>query len=792
MAINPNIVPQPHQQALTQEAEQAAKDDTDFRKLVLWHMGSGKGPVSLMAANALGFPYSAVVPAALRPNYIQEENKFTDKSIPSEVLSYNKITKGYEPPGQTVIFDEAGRLGRPSAQSRAAYELAKKKKHVLLLSGTPISNHPDEFSNIYNILTNNNLSQDEFANKFIKEKDVTPGGFFGRLLGRPSSHETVIDNEDELRKELQGKIDYYTPSKPNVPIQYQDIETDMSPSQANIYKGIWNKLPLLLKIKLKYDYGLTGKELRNLQSFAVGPRQIGLSELPFQDKPDPIKAFSTSGKLTKAFSELNNVLGNNPQSKAIIYSNFIRAGLDPYAAALKNKNIPHGMFHGGLNDLERKNMVNDFNNGKLRVALVGPAGAEGISLKGAQLIQLLDPHWNEARMNQAKARGLRFDSHIGLPEDLQNVTVQRYISKLPLSLKHKALEQLGVDMSRNREGTDDYLMHLAARKEKINQQFLEILKDIGTKKQADDLSDIVSSLDIDYEFIEKCAGVVSYVPRSAVSSVRQHGLLSSKAMLDRPDVLSLAASNFKTNPDDLKQSINSRLSGWKPESSMGPNVMFSEIPKTMVDKFPDNHPMKSMDLVPVHIDLDKLLADVPETKIHGQELLPYNEYLKKWTKDQLESNQDDPSFRHRNLSSEEINNYINTDPNVLWSTYYEDDGAGRYAPDVPHAAVITPDGRISTKYLNFDHIFNKTSTDLNQIKQLSDVKEYNAKTNRIRDLIKNNPSDWAIDSHQEHTVGLTHVPTGWRYHLPKHTLLDLFPEVRQSTLKTPFGEIAAV
>lgn len=498
MPLADGITLQPHQRWLADTAKQHLERNEPFKQLLLWNLGSGKGGGSLAAAHALGKPYSAIVPAALRETLKHEERKFTDQSIPSEILSYNKLTTGYQPPhAETLIFDEAGRLGRPTKQTRAATNLATPDRNVILLSGTPIQNDPEEFTNIYNILTQNNFSPEEFRQKYIANKEL-PQGFFSRLFKGPiQSNEEEIINQDELKASLAGKVDYYAPAKPVVPTTYQDIETEMSPGQASIYKGMWQNLPWLLRLKLKYDYGLSRDDLQRLKSFLTGPRQVGLSELPFQKNPDPYKAFQSSGKLTRAYQELNNTLSSDPNKKAIIYSNFIRAGLDPYAEALSRNKIPYGMFYGGMNDVERKKMVEDFNANKLRVALVGPAGSEGISLKGAQLIQLLDPHWHESRSRQAEGRGLRHDSHLHLPEDLRNVTIQRYISKLPLTTKQKMLELLGFDQSHNQLASDNYLRDLAAKKERLNKQFIDILKEVGTKKASE---------------LEWCIKASNYVP----------------------------------------------------------------------------------------------------------------------------------------------------------------------------------------------------------------------------------------------------------------------------------------
>ena len=152
--------------------------------------------------------------------------------------------------------------------------------------------------------------------------------------------------------------------------------------------------------------------------------------------------------------------------------------MNPYAAALERAKIPYGVFHGGIPTEARQRALRDYNEGKLRALLIGPAGAEGISTKGTNLIQLLDPHWNEARIQQARGRGLRFDSHAGLPEDLKNVQVQRYLSG---SEEPGFLGRL-LGQRRQRTG-DEVLETLSQNKEQLNEAFRKILREVGTPKR---------------------------------------------------------------------------------------------------------------------------------------------------------------------------------------------------------------------------------------------------------------------------------------------------------------------
>ena len=93
---------QPHQQRIADEVE-----DGPVRKLLYWGLGSGKSLGSLAAAENLGEPYTVIVPAALRENYKAEQQKFTDKAVPSQILSYSELARGKEPIyPDSLVFDE--------------------------------------------------------------------------------------------------------------------------------------------------------------------------------------------------------------------------------------------------------------------------------------------------------------------------------------------------------------------------------------------------------------------------------------------------------------------------------------------------------------------------------------------------------------------------------------------------------------------------------------------------------------------------------------------------------------
>lgn len=478
-ALKSDIKLQDHQQRVVDRIEENPR-------MLLYHgLGSGKSLSSIAAAEAAkklnGGSYGVAVPASLRDNFKKEISKFTEGSSP-EVMSYTGLGLGkrFQQDPDTLIMDEAARLRNPTAaRTQAAFEAAQKAKNLLLLTGTPITNAPSDLASLISLLNKKKMSPKAFDEQFVGSEKVWPG-VFNYLRGVKPGARTVVKNEDKLRALLAGKVDYQPSKTPEgVNINEELVRVPLSPEQKKIQRSIRTKIPPRFLWKLDKEFPLSKDELAKLNSFLSGLRQVSLSTHSFRADKDKLKAFQQSGKLQAAFKNLRKELGADPRKKAIIYSNFIESGLGPYAAGLEKEKIPHAYFHGGVSPKARQAAVDAYNKGKLRALLIGPAGAEGISTKGTSLIQLLDPHWNEARTQQARGRGLRFDSHADLPEELKNVAVQRYLSS---SDEPNALQKYLLGRKRERTG-DEILENLTAEKEKINDKFRAILKELGRPQE---------------------------------------------------------------------------------------------------------------------------------------------------------------------------------------------------------------------------------------------------------------------------------------------------------------------
>ena len=474
--LNPDVQLQEHQQRISDRVT-----GENPRMLVYHGLGSGKSLSALAAAEAAqrqhGGSYGIVAPASLKGNFQKEVKKFTTSQ--PEIMSYTGLGMGkqFKDQPETLVMDEAARLRNPNAAStRAAFQAAQKADRLMLLTGTPITNEPKDLASIVSMLNKQEITPEQFEKEYVGYKKVWPG-LWGWLQGATPGMKPIIRNGPKLRSLLEGKVDYQPSKTPEgVNINEQTIRVPLSPEQQKIQKAVRTKVPPGFLWKLDKEFPLSRQELSKLNSFMTGLRQVGLSTQPFRADRDPLKAFQQSAKMQEAFKNLKSTLDSDERKKAIIYSNFVDSGLGPYAAGLTQAGVPHAFFHGGVSPKVRQAAVDAYNAGKLRALLIGPAGAEGISTKGTSLIQLMDPHWNEARTQQARGRGLRFDSHAGLPDDLKNVAVQRYISS------SEEPSMLGKLMGYKRERTgDEVLERLTAEKEKLNEEFRDLLREIGSQ-----------------------------------------------------------------------------------------------------------------------------------------------------------------------------------------------------------------------------------------------------------------------------------------------------------------------
>jgi ribosomal protein L34 len=105
--------------------------------------------------------------------------------------------------------------------------------------------------------------------------------------------------------------------------------------------------------------------------------------------------------------------------------------------------------------------------------MITQSGAEGLNLRNVRYVYILEPFWNQVRIDQVIGRAIRKGSHLELPENERNVQVIMYISTF--TQKQTTLNKT-IKLRDDGRTTDEDILSIATRKNKIISQFLTMIK----------------------------------------------------------------------------------------------------------------------------------------------------------------------------------------------------------------------------------------------------------------------------------------------------------------------------
>jgi len=196
----------------------------------------------------------------------------------------------------------------------------------------------------------------------------------------------------------------------------------------------------------------------------------------------------------------------NSKGPLILYSNYVRMegleiiklylkyfGFSKFVGFDKGKNyLRYTEYHGNIKMETREVNKKYFNksdniDGKLiKIILISPAGSEGISLKNVRQVHVLEPYWNEVRIDQLIGRSIRQCSHSDLPIKERYVDIFRYISK----------------RNNKKETTDENIQNLANNKNNLIGSFLKTLKEIAVDAELFKNHNIQNNEYIPFQFNE--------------------------------------------------------------------------------------------------------------------------------------------------------------------------------------------------------------------------------------------------------------------------------------------------
>ena len=462
----------PHQQRVLDKLQ---KSDG---VIVAHQVGSGKTLTSIAAGIQSGMPMEVLTPASLVSNYGKEVAKHTKGTLPSiRVRSLPKAVsdakKGIDVDTSGVlVIDEAHKL-RNTGTATANYVgiPGRKAKKRLLLTGTPVYNRVSDIAPLVNIAAGETILPEnptEFKKRFIKETQAKVG-LISSLRGIKPGIIKSLKNKEQLHEALVGRIDVHMGDKDNFPsTSLEDVKVPMSKKQLGVYKYHMKEIPFHLRAKIKGNMPLTKQESKGLNTFLTGVRQSSLSPRPYIANMTDQEEDENTPKIQEAANRMIAASKSDSKFKGLAYSNY-KAGLNPYARALTRNKIPFRTFTGDMNKKEKQEAVKAFNSGAAKVMLVSSSGTEGLDLKGTRKVQILEPHFNESKIDQVIGRAVRYKSHAHLPTNDRNVHVERYFSAVPKSSLQRIFNK------KPNTGADEFLHGIAKGKLKLVNELSEIM-----------------------------------------------------------------------------------------------------------------------------------------------------------------------------------------------------------------------------------------------------------------------------------------------------------------------------
>ena len=466
------------------QAEALSRLDSQDGIILDHSTGSGKTKTFLKAiekrlAETKDGHALVLAPASLISNIDKEIEKHDVKIDRSRLIarSYEKASNESEELAKKKIViavaDEAQKLRNPGTKRHSTLSdiIATADKRVLA-SATPSYNHISDISPLINLAAGERVlpeGKKPFEDRYVSKTVEQPS-----LLKRITGHGPVEISGLKRKAELQSIVGEYVhhydlrddpAAKSKFPSKEEHvISVEMSPKQHQVYKYLEGRLPLHLRLKVRYNLPLDKKESAQLNAFSTGVRQVSNSIKPFVSEKDRGSA-ETSPKIRTAVSSLTEHHKADKNFRGLVYSNYLDAGLLDYSKELEKAKIPHTVFTGSLSAKEKDAAVAAYNKGEVPVLLISSSGAEGLDLKGTKLIQTLEPHFNQSKIDQVMGRGVRYMSHEHLPENERHVKIEHYLSVMPKEMFGKKSHSI-----------DEYLKHNSINKSDLSDQLRELVK----------------------------------------------------------------------------------------------------------------------------------------------------------------------------------------------------------------------------------------------------------------------------------------------------------------------------
>jgi len=353
--------------------------------------GSGKTLKALQATRQTST--TVITPASLTKNFDIEEKKFFGNISKRKTKTYAALARGHVLPGGTnLILDESHRIRNPKTKTLKNIKAQRKKyKKLLLMTATPMYNEPYDIVSQVNLVSGKKLllpQKSEFYKRhYIDRKQ--PLKVISRILGIKPGTYRILRNPAYTKSKLDKHT--YVVSHKNIkslmPGKTEEIvHVPMSNRQQAYYARLMGtKVPFKIRYKVKKNLLPTKTETKNLNKYLMGVRQLSNTTRLF-DTPQE----AHGPKLDKLIIDTKRELKRG--GKVLIYSNFLKSGIEPLEKRLLKSDISYSKIIGSMSKKERAKQVKKYLKNKTKVFVYSGAGAEGLNLPKTTLVQITEPY----------------------------------------------------------------------------------------------------------------------------------------------------------------------------------------------------------------------------------------------------------------------------------------------------------------------------------------------------------------------------------------------------------------
>lgn len=390
-------------------------NDAGLGGILALDMGLGKTPTLLahLATSSDEGPALVIAPPAVVGNWAAEAQKFTPglkvtvhhgsnragpRELTKQIQSTDVLLTTYGTgmrdldalegiQWSKLVLDEGQAIKNPTSET--AQQLRRLQAHSrIILTGTPIENGLGDLWALLDF-TNPGLVGDRLS--------------FVTQLSRASEGRSTAE---EALRTLNGVMVYRrTKAEPSIAAELPDrIDTldhcAMTPEQIGLYQAVLDQL----MIDTADDD--SPKKKGAVLAAITALKQICNHPVAYRDVDDrPLEG--RSGKLSRLNEIVDNVF--EADERVLIFTHFATWGEKLAAYLTKRTKQQIDCYHGGLGRGTRDKMIERFQSGTGKGALVLSlkAGGTGLNLTAASHVVLYDRWWNPAVEDQARDRAWR-------------------------------------------------------------------------------------------------------------------------------------------------------------------------------------------------------------------------------------------------------------------------------------------------------------------------------------------------------------------------------------------------